>query len=150
MSPSIVWSLVLALHITAMAAWVGGMIYAAFVLKPSLGLLDPTQRASIHLQTLNRFFRIVWHTMPMVLVSGWLLIYHDGGFAVVPWPINLMQLFGLIMAGVFARIYFGPYQKARRALRPKPGMFDSIRSLVLVNIGLGVLTILTACLAHPF
>ena len=150
MSPSIVWSLVLALHITAMAAWVGGMIYAAFVLKPSLGLLDPTQRASIHLQTLNRFFRIVWHTMPMVLVTGWLLIYHDGGFAIVPWPINLMQLFGLIMAGVFARIYFGPYQKARRALRPKQGMFDSIRSLVLGNIGLGVLTILTACLAHPF
>lgn len=150
MSPSIVWSLVLALHITAMAAWVGGMIYAAFVLKPSLGLLDPTQRASVHLQTLNRFFRIVWHTMPMVLVTGWLLIYHDGGFAVVPWPINLMQLFGLIMAGVFARIYFGPYQAARRALRPKPGVFDSIRSLVLLNSGLGVLTIVTACLAHPF
>ena len=147
---SIVWSLVLALHITAMATWVGGMIYAAFVLKPSLGLLDPTQRASVHLQTLNRFFRIVWHTMPMVLVTGWLLIYHDGGFAVVPWPINLMQLFGLIMAGVFARIYFGPYQAARRALRPKPGVFDSIRSLVLLNAGLGVLTIITACLAHPF
>ncbi|BAK83296.1 hypothetical protein D3W54_12195 [Komagataeibacter medellinensis] len=150
MSSSIVWSLVLALHITAMAAWVGGMIYAAFVLKPSLGLLDPTQRASVHLQTLNRFFRIVWHTMPMVLVTGWLLIYHDGGFAVVPWPINLMQLFGLIMAGVFARIYFGPYQAARRALRPKQGVFDSIRSLVLLNSGLGVLTIVTACLAHPF
>ena len=150
MSLSIVWSLVLALHITAMSTWVGGMIYAAFVLKPSLGLLDPTQRASVHLQTLNRFFRIVWHTMPMVLVTGWLLIYHDGGFAVVPWPINLMQLFGLTMAGVFARIYFGPYQAARRALRPKPGVFDSIRSLVLLNSGLGVLTILTACLAHPF
>ncbi|ATU72071.1 hypothetical protein CFR78_02480 [Komagataeibacter rhaeticus] len=150
MSLSIVWSLVLALHITAMATWVGGMIYAAFVLRPSLGLLDPTQRASVHLQTLNRFFRIVWHTMPMVLVTGWLLIYHDGGFAVVPWPINLMQLFGLIMAGVFARIYFGPYQTARRALRPRPGVFDSIRSLVMLNAGLGVLTIITACLAHPF
>ena len=150
MSLSIVWSLVLALHITAMATWVGGMIYAAFVLKPSLGLLDPTQRASIHLQTLNRFFRIVWHTMPTVLVTGWLLIYHDGGFAVVPWPINLMQLFGLIMAGVFARIYFGPFQKARRAIRPQQGMFDSIRSLVILNTGLGVLTIITACLAHPF
>ena len=92
MSYPIVWSLVLALHITGMAAWVGGMIYAAFVLKPSLSLLDGTQRASVHLQTLNRFFRIVWHTMPMVLITGWLLIYHDGGFAVVPWPINLLSL----------------------------------------------------------
>lgn len=54
-----------------------------FVLRPSLGLLDATQRASIHLQTLNRFFRIVWHTMPTVLITGWLLIFHYGGFAVV-------------------------------------------------------------------
>ncbi|WP_308720533.1 CopD family protein [Komagataeibacter xylinus] len=150
MSLSIVWSLVLALHITGMAAWVGGMMYAAFVLKPSLNLLDATQRASVHLQTLNRFFRIVWHTMPMVLVSGWLMIWHEGGFASLPWQINLMQLLGLIMAGIFARIYFGPYQKARRALRPQPGQFDSIRSLVLLNTGIGILTIITACLAHPF
>ncbi|RFD20687.1 hypothetical protein DY926_05115 [Komagataeibacter melaceti] len=150
MSYPIVWSLVLALHITGMAAWVGGMIYAAFVLKPSLGLLDATQRASVHLQTLGRFFRIVWHTMPTVLITGWLLIFHYGGFAVMPWQINVMQLFGLIMAGIFARIYFGPYQKARRAIRPQPGVFDSIRSLIMLNTGLGVLTIVAACLAHPF
>ncbi|MBB2175925.1 CopD family protein [Gluconacetobacter johannae] len=148
MSHSILWSLVLAIHLTGMAAWVGGMVYAVFVLRPSLSLLDATQRASVHLQTLGRFFRIVWHTMPMVLVTGWLMILHEGGFAVVSWQVNAMQLLGLAMAGLFARIYFGPYQKARRAIRPQPATFDSIRSLVLVNITLGVLTILAAAMAR--
>ncbi|MBV1832899.1 CopD family protein [Novacetimonas pomaceti] len=150
MSHSPLWSLVLAVHLIGMAAWVGGMMYAVFVLRPSLSLLDPTQRASVHLQTLNRFFRIVWHSMPMVLVTGWLMIFHEGGFATVGWQINLMQLLGLVMALVFARIYFGPYQKARRALRPQPSIFDSIRAQILVNIGLGVVTIVAASLAHPF
>ncbi|MBL7235365.1 CopD family protein [Novacetimonas hansenii] len=150
MSHSILWSLVLAVHLLGMAAWVGGMIYAVFVLRPSLGLLDAIPRVSVHLQTLNRFFRIVWHVMPMVLVTGWLMILHEGGFAAIAWQINLMQLLGLMMALIFARIYFGPYQKARRAMRPQPAMFDSIRSQILINIGLGVLTIITASLAHPF
>jgi uncharacterized membrane protein len=148
MSSSILWSLVLAIHLIGMTAWVGGMVYAVFVLRPSLGLLDATQRASVHLQSLTRFFRIVWHTMPTVLVTGWLMILHEGGFAVVSWQVNAMQLLGLAMAGLFARIYFGPFQKARRAIRPQPATFDSIRALVTINIGLGLLTILAAAMAR--
>ncbi|GAA4484296.1 CopD family protein [Gluconacetobacter asukensis] len=148
MTSSILWSLVLAIHLLGMTAWVGGMVYAVFVLRPSLGLLDATQRASVHLQTLTRFFRLVWHTMPTVLVTGWLMILHEGGFATIPWQVNVMQLLGLAMAAVFARIYFGPFQKARRAIRPQPALFDTIRSLVTINIGLGVLTILSAAMAR--
>ncbi|NVN11695.1 MULTISPECIES: CopD family protein [Nguyenibacter] len=148
MTSSILWSLVLAIHILGMTAWVGGMVHAVFVLRPSLGLLDATQRASVHLQTLTRFFRMVWHLMPTVLVSGWLLVLHEGGFAAVPWQVNAMQLLGLAMAALFARIYFGPFQKARRAIRPQPAIFDSIRALVLANTGLGVLTILAAAMAR--
>jgi len=150
MSHSLLWSLVLAFHIGGMTLWVGGAAYAVLVLRPSLSLLDATQRVSLHLQTLNRFFRIVWHVMPIVLASGWAMLLHDGGFANTTLPVNLMQLMGLIMAGLFISIYFGPYQRARRAIRPQPALFDTIRTRVSIVAILGLLTILAASLNHGF
>ncbi|GBQ72380.1 hypothetical protein AA103196_3045 [Ameyamaea chiangmaiensis NBRC 103196] len=150
MSHSLLWSLVLAIHIAGMTLWVGGAAYAVLVLRPSLGLLDTTQRSSVHLQTLNRFFRIVWHVMPMVLASGWAMVLHEGGFANTPWPVNLMQLLGLVMAGLFASAFFGPYRKARRALRPQPALFDAVRTRVGLVAVLGMVTILSASLNHGF
>lgn len=148
---TILWGLVLAVHLLGMAAWVGGMAYTLFVLRPSLGLLDGTQRTSVHLQTLKRFFRLVWHVMPLVLVSGWAMeIFREGGFAGADWHINVMQGIGLAMAALFAAIYFGPFQKARRALRPQPATFERIRSLVSINLALGVVVVVVASLGHNF
>jgi len=150
MSHSVIWSLVLAIHIAGMTVWVGGTTYAVLILRPSLSLLDATQRASVHLQTLNRFFRAVWHVMPMVLASGWAMLLHEGGFANTPMPVNLMQLLGVIMAGLFVSVHFGPFQKARRAIRPQPAMFDTIRTRLGIIAILGMLTILAAALNHGF
>ena len=150
MPHSPLWSLVLTLHIISIALWVGGTFYATTILRPSLGLLDATQRNSIMLQTLARFFKGLTHAIPTTLVSGWLLILHEGGFANVPWTVNTMQAFGLILAGLFARLYFGPYQKVRRAIRPQASAFDSIRTQMLAIMALGFLAILSACLGHPF
>lgn len=144
----ILWSLVLTLHIAGMAVWVGGAVYAALILRPSLTLLDPAQRNAVHLLTLKRFLRMVWHVMPIVLVTGWAMILHEGGFAVVPWTTNAMQLLGLVMAGLFVRVFYGPYQTARRAIRPQQTTFDSIRTLVLGVAACGVVTILCASLGH--
>ncbi|GBQ90721.1 hypothetical protein AA23498_0954 [Acetobacter nitrogenifigens DSM 23921 = NBRC 105050] len=148
--PHILWSLILTLHIAGMTVWVGGATYAALILRPSLTLLDGAQRNAVHLLTLKKFLRVVWHVMPIVLVTGWLMILHEGGFAVVPWTTNAMQLLGLLMAALFLRIVFGPYQTARRALRPQQKTFDSIRTLVLGVAALGLLTILCASMGHGF
>ncbi|NHO31981.1 hypothetical protein [Acetobacter fallax] len=148
--PHILWSLVLAFHIAGMAIWVGGATYAALILRPSLTLLDKAQRSAVHLLTLKKFLRVIWHVMPIVLITGWLMIIHEGGFAVVPWTTNAMQLLGLIMAGLFLRVFYGPYQKARRAIRPQPATFDSIRTLILGVAACGILTILCASLGHGF
>ncbi|GBQ24559.1 hypothetical protein AA0472_1459 [Acetobacter estunensis NRIC 0472] len=148
--PHILWSLVLTLHIAGMAVWVGGATYAALILRPALTLLDNAQRSAVHLLTLKRFLRVVWHLMPTVLITGWLMIVHEGGFAVMPWTVNAMQVFGLIMAGLFLRVFYGPYQTARRAMRPKPATFDSIRSLMLGIVGCGMLAILCAAMGHGF
>ena len=70
MPHSPLWSLVLALHIISIALWIGAIFYAVAILRPSLGLLDATQRNSIMLQTLARFFKGLTHAIPTALVSG--------------------------------------------------------------------------------
>ncbi len=145
------WGLVLAVHLLSWATWLGGAAYALFVLRPSLGLLDATQRNSVHLQTLRRFFRLVWHVMPLVLVTGWLMLaFPLGGFNNPDWHIQTMQALGVIMALVFAYAFFGPFRKAHRALRPQPATFDTIRSLVSVNLLLGGVVVVVASLDHVF
>ncbi|MBB3173488.1 putative membrane protein [Endobacter medicaginis] len=148
---STLWGLVLAIHLLGMAVWVGGMAYALFVLRPSLGLLDATPRISVHLQSLHRFFRIVWHAMPMVLISGWAMLYGVYGAAAnAEWHIQAMQGLGIVMAAVFAYIFFGPYRSLRRAIRPAPATLEKVRRLVSVNLLLGVIVVTIAALGHAF
>jgi uncharacterized membrane protein len=97
-----------------------------------------------------RFFKGLTHAIPTTLITGWLLVLHEGGFANAPWTTNVMQLLGLIMAALFVRMYMGTYQKLRRAIRPQASGFDSVRKQVLVIVALGIITVLAACLGHPF
>ncbi len=150
-SATILWGLVLSLHLLGMALWVGGMAYALVVLRPSLGLLDQTQRVSVNLQTLTRFFRLVWLVMPLVLVTGWAMYFlRLGGTANPDWHISAMQGLGIVMAAVFLYAYFVPFKKARRAIRPQPATFESIRSLVHLKLALGAATVVVASLGHNF
>ena len=150
-SASILWGLVLAVHLLGMAVWVGGSAYALVVLRPSLTLLDATQRSSVTLQSLKRFFRLLWHVMPLVLLSGWAMeIGREGGFAHADWHINAMQGLGIVMAGTFLWAFFGPFRKARRAIRPKPETFESIRSLVNMMLVIGIAIVVVASLGHDF
>ena len=150
-SATILWGLVLALHLLGMAVWVGGLITVLFVLRRSVGLLEQTQRNSVQLQSLKRFFRLIWHVMPIVLLTGWAMeIFRLGGFANADWHINAMQGLGVVMALVFAYVYFGPFRKAQRAIRPKPAMFESIHSLVGTMLVIGVAIVVVASLDHNF
>jgi uncharacterized membrane protein len=143
----IVWSLVLALHLLSIAAWVGGMAFALLVLRPSLAVLDPAARLALHGQTFRRFFKIIWHVMPMALVSGWAMVIGVyGGFAHLYWTVNVMQLLGLIMAGVFVVLFFGPWQRFRAA--PSAEGAAAIRQMITINLVLGTVTIVIASLSH--
>ncbi len=148
---SILWGLVLSVHLLAMAAWLGGAAYTVLVLRPSLGLLDGTQRNSVQLQTLTRYFRLVWHVMPLVLVTGWLMLaFPLGGFNDPDWHVQAMQGIGVIIALLFAYAYFRPLRKVRRAIRPQPADFERVRTLVALNLYLGVLVVVIASLDHVF
>ena len=150
MIPHAPWlNLLLALHILAATAWVGGMLYALVVLRPALGVLDPAPRLQLHMLTLKRFFLVVWHAMPIMLLTGWAMIGLAGwSMARLPWYVNVMQLLGLLMAAVFLYTYFAPFRRLRRAIRPGPDVLERIRQLITVNLALGVAVIVVASLGH--
>ena len=150
MIPHAPWlNLLLALHILGAAAWVGGMLYALAVLRPALSVLDPAPRLQLHMLTLKRFFLVVWHAMPIMLLTGWAMVGLAGwGMAHLPWYVNAMQAIGLVMAAVFLFVYFGPFRRLRRAIRPGPELLDRIRLSITVNLALGVAVVVIASLGH--
>ena len=143
-------SVLKALHVLGAVLWVGGMAFALLVLRPSLGVLEPAQRLALHNQVFDRFFRIVWHVMPIVLLTGYaMLFFVYGGFGSVDAAVHLMHLFGLIMAAVFVYIFFVPWPAMRAALEAgdRPGAasaVDRVRKLILVNLLLGLATVAIA------
>ncbi len=142
-----IWNLVLAVHIVAMAAWTGGMAYALLVLRPSLAVLPPPDGLALLGQAFKRFFLITWHAMPLVLITGWAMVFGVyGGFATIPWPVNVMQTLGLVMAVVFLVLFFGPWKRFRA--QPSAGAAGSIRRLMTLNLVLGTIVIVVASFAH--
>jgi len=143
-------SALLVLHGLAVVVWVGGMAFAHLVLRPSLMQLDPPQRLAVWEGVFRRFFLIVAHAVPVVVVTGYAMLFGWlGGFRGVLWTVHAMNLLGLVMAGIFAAIWFGPYAAFRAAMAAKDykaaaGAQAKIRQLVVTNLVLGVLTIAIA------
>jgi uncharacterized membrane protein len=145
----IVWGWVLAVHVLCAVIWVGGMFFAYVVLRPSVSVLEPIQRIALHTQIFRRFFLIVWHVMPLILLSGFAALFGlFGGPATAPWNISVMMLLGLIMSAVFLLIVFGPYARFRRTTDRTTivANMDRIRKLIAVNLVLGIVTVVVALL----
>ncbi len=142
-----------AVHVLGATVWVGGMVFALFILRPSLGLLPPGQRLSLHAAVFTRFFRVIWHVMPLVLLTGYGMVFGVyGGFAGVNPVIHVMHTIGVVMAVIFAVIFFGPWRAMRAALAVgdtpgAAGAADRIRKLVLANMVLGVIAITVGAFA---
>ena len=139
------YGLLRAVHVLCAVVWVGGMFFAYLVLRPSLSVLEPAQRMALHGQVFRRFFLIVWHAMPLLILTGLVMIFTVfGGMAGVSWNVNVMMLLGLVMAGIFIALFFGPYRAFRAA--PGPASLDAIRKLIGINLVLGLLTAAIAVL----
>ena len=142
-----IWAIPKIIHLLGAVIWVGGMFFALLVLRPSLSVIEPPQRLALHGQVFRRFFLIVWHAMPLVLLSGYFMLFSKyGGFAGAGPYIHIMHLTGLIMAAVFVWIFFGPWKRFRADPASRPEAANAIRKLILVNLILGLLTIVVAAL----
>ncbi len=143
-----------ALHMLSAVVWVGGMAFALLVLRPSVAVLEPPQRMALHVQVFRRFFLIIWHAMPLLLLTGyWMLFGLLGGFVAVNWAVHTMHLFGLVMTAIFLFVFFGPWRAMRAAVAAQDraaaaGAADRIRQLIGINLVLGVLTVLVAAFAQ--
>ncbi|HEY2133137.1 MAG TPA: CopD family protein [Acetobacteraceae bacterium] len=143
-------NLLLAVHLLGAAIWVGGMAFALLVLRPSLTVLEGPQRLALLAQVFRRFFLVVWHAMPLILLTGYAMLFgYFGGFAGVAWPVHVMHLFGLIMLAVFVALFFGPWSSMRAAMRTGDharagAALGRIRRLITVNLVLGLLTVVVA------
>lgn len=140
-------NLLYALHVLGAVLWVGGMAFAILTLRPALSVLEPPQRLALHQGVFQRFFRLIWHAMPIVLLSGWILLFGwYGGFRGAGWHVHLMHLTALIMAAVFVAIVTGPWKGFRAAMAAgdtaaAAAAANAIRQLVTANLALGLLTV---------
>jgi uncharacterized membrane protein len=142
------------LHLLGAIVWVGGMAFAILVLRPSLAVLEPPQRLLLHAQVFRRFFMIIWHAMPIILVTGWALLFGwYGGFRDAGVHVHVMNLTGVIMAVVFLAIWFGPYAAFRQAMERGDGpaaaaSANRVRWLITLNLVLGLVTSIVAGLGR--
>jgi len=140
--------LLLAQHLLAALFWVGGMAFAYFVLRPAAGPLDPALRLPLWRRVFGIFLPWVGVAIAVLLISGYaMLIAYFGGFDGAPIYVNVMQGLGLLMVLLFLHLVFAPWRRFRAALDqnalPEAGnALHQIRTIVAINLALGVLTLL--------
>ncbi|NKB62643.1 MAG: hypothetical protein GKR95_11150 [Gammaproteobacteria bacterium] len=143
-------SIALMLHILAAVIWVGGMFFAYCLLRPALGTtVDGPTRLTIWAETFKKFFPWVWLCIIMLIATGFYMINQLGGFSAIGNHINLMGGIGLLMALIFKFVYLAPFRHLCRGVEEQKWevaayALGTIRKLVLVNLCLGILTIVSA------
>ncbi len=142
-------SLAAFLHVLAAVVWVGGMFFAYCLLRPVLTTVEEPQRLALWARICTKFFPWVWLCIIVLLVSGLYLIHQMGGFSQVDNSINLMGGLAVIMILVFKFVYVAPFKHLCRGVEEKKWKvaayaLGTIRTLMAVNLTLGILTIATA------
>lgn len=139
----------LSLHALSAVIWVGGMFFAHMVLRPSAALIEPNQRLPLWNRVLGRFFSWVWVAIALLLLTGFALIQSFGGMGAVQPYIHIMMTIGVLMALIFAYLYFVPWQRfkqevGRQDWEPGGRTLAQIRLLVTINLILGLVTVVLA------
>ena len=146
-------SALLLLHLLAVIAWVGGMFFAHFCLRPAaVQVLPPPQRLPLMLAALTRFLNAMAVAVPLALLSGFILLAATG-LARAPWGWHAMMGLGVVMAGIYAFIYGRLLPRLRQhcaaAAWPLAAqVLDLVRRLVVLNLTLGMLTVAAAILGR--
>lgn len=139
------------LHILSAVVWVGGMFFAYMALRPvAASLLEPPLRLPLWSKTFARFFPWVWAAVVLLPASGYWMIFESfEGMQNVGLHVHAMQIIGIVMIGIYLRVFFAPYQRMNRAIAtgdfPAAGkQLAVIRRLIGINLILGLITIIFA------
>ena len=145
--------LLILLHLVGVIAWVGGMFFAYFCLRPAaIEVLDPPKRLPLWSATFARFLPYA-AIADLVILATCITILMQVGFRAAPVGWHAMLALGLIMAAVFAYVYLVLFPKLRdgSAAADWPAAaqaLNSIRRLVALNLVLGVCTMVAAISAR--
>lgn len=136
------------LHVLMAVAWVGGMLFAYTVLRPSVdATLEAPQRLAVLAAIFRRFFVWVWHAVVLLPLTGHVLLEtFYGGLAGSRPYIHMMMGLGWVMIALFAYMFFGPYAPFRRAVAagdwPEAGRhLPRVRRVIAINLVLGLITV---------
>lgn len=140
-------------HVLSIIVWIGGMVFAHFFLRPATLTLEPPQRVRLMHDVLQRFFAAVSVAVVVVLGSGlWMVgrvarqAAKAGGSFAMPLDWTIMATLGLVMMALFGHIRFALFKRLQRAVAASDWAtggqaLGSIRTLVGVNLALGVLIV---------
>lgn len=144
-------TIALVLHLLAAVVWVGGMFFAAVVLRPAtVRVLEAPERLLLWLDVLKTFFMWVALAIVLLLSTGYGMVFGGlGGFAGAPAYVHIMHGTGLLMVAVFGHLVAAPFKRFRRAVDTESWQegavqLQSVRKMVLVNLALGLLTVSVA------
>jgi uncharacterized membrane protein len=145
--------LLIVLHLLAAFAWVGGMFFAYFCLRPAAAaVLDPPKRLPLWTATLSRFLHFSAVAVVVLFATGATLLAQVGmRQAPVGW--HIMLALGLLMAAVFAYVYLVLFPRLRESCAasawPQAAeSLNSIRRLVALNLVLGLCVVVAAVSAR--
>ena len=132
------------LHLLAVLFWVGGMAFAYFCLRPSVGHLEPPGRLMLWRGVFGRFLPAVAVAILIILLTGFFMWQ---GLGINGPHVHAMVGLGIIMMLIFGHLYFAPYGRFRRAVAAgdwpaAAAQLNQIRVIVMVNLSLGVLVVI--------
>jgi uncharacterized membrane protein len=141
--------LLIFLHLSGAIAWIGGMFFAYFCLRPAaVEVLDPPKRLPLWSATFARFLPYMAVAVLVILATGFTLLF-EVSFRQAPVGWHAMMVLGLLMAAVFAYAYLAlfPRLRDRCAAADWPAAaqaLNGIRRLVALNLALGVCVVMAA------
>ena len=145
-------------HVLCIIVWIGGMVFAHFILRPAVAQLEPPLRLRLMHDVLGRFFQAVLLASLLTLASGvWMLgrvakqVVQSGGRFEMPLAWTIMAVLGVAMVAIFMYIRFSLYKKLSQAVAASDwkvggAALARIRTWVSINLGLGVVVLLVTLL----
>ncbi len=120
------------------------MFFAYMVLRPSLGVLEPSQRPRLWNTVFPRFFAWVWAAVIALPATGYAMVFAAfGGFADAGVHVHVMHAVGWVMIALFVFLYAVPFRRFQNALAGdgEPAKhLTLVRRIVAVNLTLGLIT----------
>lgn len=144
-------------HLLVSVIWIGGMIYTALVLMPSMTSIDPPQRGRLLASVAKRFTIVAWSSVLILLATGLLktpsrmLVDASSGYGRILLIKHIAFVF-MILIGAIITFVVAPkiYKHSPHAgEQPSPVFLQAqarVKVLSSMNMILGILVLLLVSL----